>query len=154
MADMNIGVTITRTDRREPLYDGAILTPDVNSAEGGDKIVPNDSTEVNLWTSSLDGSGSAFTDDAFNSLTIIVDPDRTIADDEQDIGGWIKVYTTPIAGGASAANTYLERVTRRNPFMLSSARRGATVSGGRMVTKIGALNDDATNDIPFRTIVQ
>lgn len=154
MADARIGITIQRSDRAHPDYDKSLLIPDVDSAEGGDKTVAIGGTEVNLWTSTYDASGSAFTAEPFNSLAVFVDPDLSIEDEEHDIGGWIKVYTTPIAGGASAANTYLERVTRRHPFMLSSAMRGTTTTATRAVTKIGFLNDDTVNPLPIRTLVQ
>lgn len=156
MADMNVGVTITRTDQRDALYDGAITTPDVNDAERHDRVIPAGagSTEYNGWTSASDGSGSAITADPFNMLAVIVDPDKTVDDTEQDLGLWVKLYTTATAGGSSTAETNLVRVTRRCPLILSSAKRGTTVAGGKVVTKIGYLNDDATNDIPVRVIIQ
>lgn len=156
MADLNIGVSISRSDERDPAYDRSVVIPDVNSLERYDKTLPAGagSTEYIVWTSTSDGSGSAISSDPFNVLAAIVDPDFTLTDTEQDIGVWAKIYTTSTSGGSSTAETNLVRVTRRCPLLLPSAKRGTTVAGGKVVTKIGFFNDDTVNAIPVRVIVQ
>lgn len=154
MADLNIGVSISRSDQRDFAYGGSVVTPDVNSLERVDKVIPagDGTTTYTVWTSSADGS--AIAEDPFNVLVLVVDPDFTLTDTEQDIGVWVIVYTTLTAGGASSAETNYVRVTRRAPMILPSARRGTTTAGGKWVTKIAVKNDDADNDIPVRVIVQ
>lgn len=156
MADLNIGVSMSRSDQAKFAYDRAILTPDVNALERYDKTLPAGagSTEYIGWTSASDGSGSAITADPFNVLAVIIDPDVTIDDAEQDLGVWAKIYTTATAGGSSTAETNLVRVTRRCPLLLPSAKRGTTVAGGNVVTKIGFFNDDSVNAIPVRVLIQ
>ena len=154
MADSTIGVTISRTDQRDPLYDVAITTPDVNDAQRIDRVIPagDGTTAYEGWTSEWDSV--AVTEDPFNVLAVVVDPDKTVDDEEQDIGLWAIIYNTLTAGGASTAETNYVRVTRRAPLILSSARRGTSVAGGKWTTRITFKNDDATNDIPVRIIAQ
>lgn len=154
MADLNIGVSISRSDQRDVAYGGSVVTPDVNDLERIDKVIPagDGTTAYTLWTSSADGS--AISADPFNVLTLILDPDFTVTDAEQDIGVWVIVYTTLTAGGASSAETNYVRLTRRAPMILPSARRGTSTAGGKWVTKIAVKNDDATNNLPVRILVQ
>lgn len=158
MADSTLAITLSRTDSPEPVVSVARLVEDVGTVEGpGRRTIPagNGSTEYTGWTSTLDGSGSAFTDAPFDRMVLVVDPDNALAADDPDcaLGVWVKLYYTAVAGGASTSLGTLFYVRRNAPFCVP-AEIGTTISGGRAVTKIAFFNDDSDHDITVQLEVE
>lgn len=151
MADSTLAITLSRSDDPALTVSCARYFEDVGPLEGpGRRTIPagNGSTEYTLWTSTLDGSGSAFTDRAFDRMVLVVDPDNELADSdpEGELGIWVKLYYTPLAGGSSTAVGAHFFVRRNAPFVVPS-ELGTATTIIRAVTNIAVMNSDATNDI-------
>lgn len=149
MADSTIAVSLTRSDEGTPAVSTVYLMEDVADRKGpGRRVIlaGNGSTEYTLWTSPLDGNGSAFTTMPFERMVFAVDPKSEL--DDEDKGVWVKLYYTAVAGGSSTATGTLHFVTRKCPLVLGPLV-GATISGGRVITKVACFNANASDDVPI-----
>ncbi len=152
--DSTLALSFTRTDDRRPIVELVCPMTEVEPLKGpGRKILlaGDGSTEVNLWTSSLDGNGSAFTDLPFNRLILAVDPDTDL--DDETKGVWVKKYYTAVAGGSSTALTDWHFATRKCPLVLGPTV-GTSISGGKVITKLGCFNANADDDIPILLVLE
>ena len=152
--DSTLAVSFTRTDDLRPIVEIAAPMEDVETLQGpGRKILlaGDGSTEVNLCTSSLDGYGSAFTTLPFNRLVLAVDPNTALDDETKGI--WVKPYYTAVAGGSSTANAVWHFVTRKCPLVLGPTI-GTSISGGRVITKLGAFNANTADDVTLILAVE
>lgn len=152
--DSTLALSFTRTDDRRPIVELVCPMTDVETLQGpGRKVLlaGAGSTEVNLWTSSLDGNGSAFTTLPFNRLVLAVDPDTALDDETKGI--WVKPYYTAVAGGSSTAATDWHFVTRKCPLVMGPTI-GTSISGGRVVTKLGGFNANASDDVTLILAVE
>jgi hypothetical protein len=149
MTTSSIAVSLSRSDEGSPAVSTVYLMEDVAARKGPgrrDILAGDGSTEYTLWTSSLDASGSAFTTMPFERLILAVDPKSAL--DDEDKGVWVKLYYTAVAGGSSTATGTLHFVTRKCPLVLGPLV-GATISGGRVITKVAVFNANASNNVPL-----
>lgn len=158
MADSTLAITLSRSDDPSLTVSVARFVEDAGRLEGpGRRTIPagDGSTEYTLWTSTRDGSGSAFTDRAFDRMVLVVDPDNELAatDPDGELGLYVKLYYTAVAGGSSTALGTNFFVRRNAPFVVP-AELGTGVAKIRAVTKIAVLNADATNDITISLDVE
>lgn len=152
-----LGISLTRDGAS--VVGAALPVETADRLEGpGRRAIPAGagSTEYTLWTSTNDGNGSAFTATAYRRMVLVVDPDGLLADDDEDgeLGVWVKLYYTAIAGGSSTATGHVWFVRRNAPFVIPSgiAASGTTIT--REITKVSVFNANASDDVVVQLEVE
>lgn len=156
MADSSIAVSVTRTDRGQPLLDlvtktadvGALIAPSITVAAN------TPSTATQLWLSDQHGVSGTRTA-PFSRLIIAVDPEHTLTRDDDDPQFvYIKLYRTPQAGGSATAFTEIVPVEIGHALILSTPVCGTAVPGTSYVTKAEAFNPSTTEAVPVVVVQQ
>lgn len=159
MATSTIGISYTREDQPETIVGTAMEVSDAGRLEGpGRRTIPMGagSTEYALWTGTNDANGSAFTAAAWQRMVLVVDPDSLLGEDDPDgeLGVWVKLYYTAIAGGSSTATGHVWFVRRGAPFVIPSGIAASGVTITREITKVSVFNANASDDVVVQLIVE